>query len=211
MQNQSMMTPGAQFLSTWLQLDFGTGRNAVATERGGWEAKDVGPGQAQSIKRVKRRNARGIQVHIHLAGRTKEVAQSKWSKVAVLFLSLSYSFYLCLSLSLSSSTLSCLCVYVLLHFLRLSRVALLKCPFLLANQANQNGYWPTNRYHIIVYVCVCVFISVCVDVQTAAFSDTLRQVKNICWLYFCCFPWTTMSQLSGNSLTVFVQSLMISE
>lgn len=62
--------------------------------------------------------------------------------------------------SLSLSTLSlqecflCVCVSALL---RLSRVSLLKCPFLWANEAGQNGCWPQHSR----CVCVCVSVRVC--------------------------------------------------
>jgi len=155
MQNQSMMTPGAQFLSTWLQLDSGTGRNAVATEGtegDGWEK------MLAQVRRSPLNVSKDVTPEGYKSIYSSGEGRKKLHKANGVKLQLSLSFFPFLCPSLFSSLVS-LCICVFLHFLRLSRVALLKCPFLLANQADQNGYWPTNSYHI--FVCVCFYFCVC--------------------------------------------------
>lgn len=167
MQNQSMMLCGPP---TWchththtlvqLQLQLhkleGSWPQCGHNRSSAWRLNPPSPagpsGQAQSIKRVKRRNAPG---RMGAEGqRSCTGAQNKRSQLAVQALSVSLSH--CSSLFLR---FLCKCSGCVSARLRLSRVSVLKCPFLLANEAGQNGCWP--QHSRCVNVCVCVCQSVC--------------------------------------------------
>lgn len=166
MQNQSMMPSG---LPTWCQLGGHTHTHTLLQVQlqlqlhklqGSWPQcgrnrssawrltppSSAGPsGQAQSIKRVKRRNAQGTR-----GLRSREAVQAhKTNGVNLQFLSRLLSFCVFFASAL------CVCVSARL---RLSRVSVLKCPFLLANEAGQNGCWPQHSrcVRVCVRVCVCV-------------------------------------------------------
>jgi len=163
MQNQSMMTPGAQFLSTWLQLDSGTGRNAVATE--GTE----GDGMEKMLPQV-RRSPLNVSKDVTPEG-YKSIYSSgegrkKLHKANGVKLQLSLSLSLSLSFLFSAPLfcpLLCLCVYVCFCTF---------CGYRVLRYSSFLFFWPTRQTKmatgqqiattsLCACVCVCFYFCVC--------------------------------------------------